>query len=276
MHFLKIVFKEHPYSQKIIGEKKVVETYTVEDALYFFKTYYAPNNYMIILSGDVKVNHSLRLIKEYFGDMKPSKIPSYSLPKASIQKRAVSKTIKHHNAKSKMLYVGYKGPIGDNVDAAPMLLVSAILGDGNGAILKKKLVDAGLASSLNVYYGAYRTSGYFIVEVGLTSKASKKRVLSIINKSIRDLKKGKIAAKEIARAKNWLLLDTYKTINSNRGLANFLGSAMGSSQSNNYMRAFEIMDQVQETGTQDIKRVSSYYLNNNKSNVVLTKPMGKK
>ena len=272
----KLIYKKHPYAKKIIGQKKDIENFTIEEALYFFRKYYAPNNYTIILSGDIKVNHALRLIKEYFGDMQPTKIPSYKIPEQPQQKKTISKTIEHHNAKTRTLHIGYRGVIGDSIDAAPLLLVSAILGDGKGAILKKKLVDTGLASSVHVYSGANRTAGSFAVKIGLTSKASKNRVVQIVNKSIRRLQQGKITLKELERAKNWTLLSIYQEIGSNSGLANFLGNAMTTSRSNNYMRIFEWLEQIKKASIQDVSRVSSYYLKNRKANVLLTKPMRKR
>jgi len=66
------MYMNHPYGIPIIGWRQEVETLSREDALSFYRTYYAPNNAILIVSGDVEPEAVLTLAKTYYGRLKPN------------------------------------------------------------------------------------------------------------------------------------------------------------------------------------------------------------
>ncbi len=57
----------HPYSHSVIGSMDDLSAATVEDVHNFFKTYYAPNNAVLVIAGDIDVNAAKALVRKHFG-----------------------------------------------------------------------------------------------------------------------------------------------------------------------------------------------------------------
>lgn len=57
----------HPYANPIIGWKHEIEGLTLEDAMAFYRAHYAPNNAILVISGDVEPDHARELAERYYG-----------------------------------------------------------------------------------------------------------------------------------------------------------------------------------------------------------------
>ena len=65
-------YLNHPYGIPIIGWKHEMENLSLEDALAFYRRYYAPNNAILVVAGDVLPDDVLALAKEYYGPLAPT------------------------------------------------------------------------------------------------------------------------------------------------------------------------------------------------------------
>lgn len=65
-------YQNHPYGIPIIGWKHEMASLTLEDALSFYRTYYAPNNAILIVAGDVKPDEVRALAETYYGVLEPT------------------------------------------------------------------------------------------------------------------------------------------------------------------------------------------------------------
>lgn len=70
------LFVHHPYGRPIIGWRSEMERLTTQDALDFYETWYAPNNAVLLVAGDVSFEEAMALAEETYG-----KIPARSVPK---------------------------------------------------------------------------------------------------------------------------------------------------------------------------------------------------
>ncbi len=59
-------YLNHPYGLPVIGWRHEIETYTTEDALAFYERFYAPNNAVLVIGGDVTVEEVRKLADRYF------------------------------------------------------------------------------------------------------------------------------------------------------------------------------------------------------------------
>ena len=66
------LYLNHPYSIPVIGWRHEVEQLTLKDALDFYATYYAPNNAILIVAGDVEPEEVRALAVEHFGPLEPT------------------------------------------------------------------------------------------------------------------------------------------------------------------------------------------------------------
>ena len=65
-------FLNHPYGTPIIGWRHEMEALTRQDALDWYRTYYAPNDAVLIVAGDVKPDEVRRLAETYYGPLEPT------------------------------------------------------------------------------------------------------------------------------------------------------------------------------------------------------------
>ncbi len=65
-------FLNHPYGIPVIGWRHEIEQLTREQALAFYAAYYAPNNAILVVAGDVEPAKVKTLAEKYYGPLKPS------------------------------------------------------------------------------------------------------------------------------------------------------------------------------------------------------------
>ena len=71
-HRRSLMYVNHPYGTPVVGWRHEIEGLTREDALDFYKKYYAPNNAILIVAGDVEPKQVLALAQKHYGPNKPS------------------------------------------------------------------------------------------------------------------------------------------------------------------------------------------------------------
>jgi len=69
-------FWEHPYGKPIIGYEEDIRQYTKDDALRFYQTWYAPNNAILVIAGDVDIATLKPLIQQFYGPLKNKAVPA--------------------------------------------------------------------------------------------------------------------------------------------------------------------------------------------------------
>lgn len=74
-HFQSAAFRTHPYGRPIVGWMNDLEHMKVEDAREWYKNWYAPNNALLVVVGDVKADAVYALAKKHFGNIKSHILP---------------------------------------------------------------------------------------------------------------------------------------------------------------------------------------------------------
>jgi zinc protease len=136
-------YMNHRYGVPIIGWRHEMETLNMDDALAFYEEFYAPNNAILIVAGDVEPEEVRALAETYYGvipanpDLQP-RARSQEPPQRSARRMVF------HDARVAQEYVtrSYLAPerdAGDQREAAALTLLAAILGDGPTAVLPRDL-----------------------------------------------------------------------------------------------------------------------------------------
>ena len=66
----KALWQNHPYSRPVTGQDSEIMSLSKEDALDFYRKHYAPNNAVLILSGDIDIATAKKLAQKYYGGLK--------------------------------------------------------------------------------------------------------------------------------------------------------------------------------------------------------------
>jgi predicted Zn-dependent peptidase len=125
------------------GDFDQLDAATLEDVKRFFTTYYAPNNAVVVVGGDIDPAQTFAWIKQYFGGIPSVKHPApadISEPRQEKEKRA------NHDdplAKRPALAVGYHIPPRNTPEWYAMGLLDQILGQGDDSRLYQAVVQKG-------------------------------------------------------------------------------------------------------------------------------------
>ncbi len=132
---------EHPYHHSTIGSMEDLDAASLDDVIAFFRTYYAPNNAVISIVGDVETAVAREAVERYFGQIpaNPSIPPlgDLSLPPTLGGERR--ETV-HDRVPLPRIYVAFRAPVFGDTRLDALDIASQILSGGKGSRLDRRLV----------------------------------------------------------------------------------------------------------------------------------------
>lgn len=137
-------YMNHAYGIPVIGWKHEMEALTLEDSLAFYRRYYAPNNAILVVAGDVNPDEVLSLAEQYYGVLEPTLgLEARARPIEPPQRSERRMTYSDPRVAQPYLIRTYLAPernSGAQTEAAALVMLAEILG-GNGAtsVLGRKL-----------------------------------------------------------------------------------------------------------------------------------------
>ncbi|MCA0848900.1 M16 family metallopeptidase [Salipiger thiooxidans] len=137
-------YLNHRYGVPIIGWRHEMETLSLEDANAFYHRNYAPNNAIVIVAGDVTPDEVRRLAEEHYGPLAAN--PEVGAPRErpqeppqSAERRLIFKDARVAQPYVMRTYLAPERDPGAQRDAAALVLLDQILGDGQTSVLNRKL-----------------------------------------------------------------------------------------------------------------------------------------
>ncbi len=157
-----LAYSNFSYSHSVIGSMSDLSAASVEDVSAFFKTYYAPNNAVMAIVGDVKTDEVIAKVKKYFEDIPAQPAPpavDMTEPAPSGEKRLM---MEDALARATRIDVSYVIPPSSNPDEAALSVLGTVLSGGRSSRLYKKLVlEQQLTTQANAGNGESRGPGLF-------------------------------------------------------------------------------------------------------------------
>jgi zinc protease len=211
------------------GELSEINAATIEDVRSFFKTYYAPNNAVLTIVGDVDVAEVKKMVEKHFVSIPAQTTP----PKADLTEPAQSKE-KRVSQPDKLanlpaLATGYHMPPQNSPDFPAMaLLVQILQGDDSSRwyqrLVKDKELTLDLTGGLNYFGNEFDYTGPMIMTTRTTYKPghTADEVLKEMDAVTADLVAKGITDKELADAKVRFRSNFYSQLESSFGKAHLL------------------------------------------------------
>ncbi len=103
-------FGSHPYRTPVIGWMSDLENMRVEDAREWYRRWYAPNNALVVVVGDVDPREVFALADRYFGRLKPRALPERK-PQDEPAQRGIRRVTVKAPAELPFLMMGYRAPV---------------------------------------------------------------------------------------------------------------------------------------------------------------------
>ncbi len=199
------VFPEgHPYSWSTIGSMEDLDAASLEDVQEWFRTYYGPNNAVIVLAGDVDADEAFAKVQHYFGDIPPG--PPLAKPRNWTVKLADNRreTLQDRVPQAR-LYIAWGAPDFSAEDADLLQLADQVLTAGKSSRLYNRLVYTDqIATSVSGSQFAGDIGGYYQIIATAQPGGDLAEVERAIDEELeRFLRDGPTSA-ELARAKTRL------------------------------------------------------------------------
>lgn len=159
-------YLNHPYGTPIIGWRHEMETLSLDDALAYYRTFYAPNNAILIVAGDVTPDEVRQLAEQSYGMIPanpdlPERVRT-SEPRHLAERRLVLRDARVSQPYVTRAYLAPERNSGDQRGAAALTLLADILGGGTTSVMAEELQ---FNQSTAIYTGAY----YRAVSLDVTS-----------------------------------------------------------------------------------------------------------
>lgn len=222
VYIVKNIYPEHPYRWLTIGSMQHLTEAPLSYAQQFYKSYYGPNNAVLVVSGDINYDDTKKLIEKYFGDLKPVKEISRNYPENKFHLGEGRETVKG-NVQLPQVTVSYKVPGTTSQENYPLQLLADILGNGKSSRLYRELVYKNkIVKSVNCSVWDNELGGSFnIVATGF--KTSKPEDIEAkINEVVEQVTKELVSEIELAKVKNSAENDFINRIATNMGKADLL------------------------------------------------------
>lgn len=252
-------FRAHPYSWSVIGHASDIESWTLDDLKKYHATYYAPNNAVVVIAGDVTTAQVKKLAKKYF-----EPIPSQPTPQEvrTIEpKQKGERTVYAHKASvtTPNIMFAYHVPNTQHQDYYALDILNDILATGQSSRLYKSLIDEQqIASDLFTYLPESIDPNLFYIYAVAAKNVKAESLKSAVIKEVNNIIKNGVTKQELEKVKNTKLVNFYRTMATINGKANTIGSY--ELYFGDYNKLFSAPDEYSKVTAADIQRVAKQYL----------------
>lgn len=217
-------FQEHPYHWPVIGYEDDMKNWTQQDLELYFKTYYAPNNCVVVISGAVKFEEIKKLATQYFEPIPAQPTPPtvHIVEPKQIGERRI--TVQKDVA-TPYLMIGYHTPESKNEDYYALNILSAALSSGNSSRLYASLVDKQqLATQVFTEYGDSFDPTLFNIYAVANKDINESNLENAIYAEIEKIQKDGITENELQKIKNQKLMEFYGQVETINGKSRNIGT----------------------------------------------------
>lgn len=258
------LYQGHPYGIPVIGWMHEIAALSRQNALDHYKKYYAPNNAILVVAGDVSPDEVRQMAEKFYGpvergpDLPPRIRPSEPTPVAARRVTLEDARAGKLSWQRHYLVPSYKSaPKGDS-EALELLMKVATEGS-TSRIYKELVVNKKLASSAG---GGYSPNGmeygtmyvYAVPAKGVTVAQIEKAVEEIFA----DIRENGVSELELKRGQNSYIADYIYGNDSQSGLARRYGFALATGWTIQEIESYP--ERLKAVTVDDIKRVAAKYL----------------
>lgn len=206
-----LIYKKHPYQWATIGKDlSHIEQATLDDVKDFFYRFYAPNNAVLVISGNVEASAMLQLSEKWFGSIPRRNVPQRNLPQEPPQTEERRLRVER-DVPSDALLMAFHMPARTDERYYTFDLLTDILSGGKSSRLYEKLVkEKEIYTEIGAYVMGSHDPGLIIVFGKLEKKFTIAQGEAAVWELLEELKQQQITEEELAKVKNkWLTQDAF-------------------------------------------------------------------
>jgi zinc protease len=272
---LATAFVTNPYHNPVVGWMNDLQTMTAADLRQWYKTWYAPNNAIVVVVGDVKPEAVYELAQKYFGPLKSSKIP-VAKPQNPVEPLEERRVVVKAPGKLPWIMLAYNVPVVKTTKTAwePYALdvLSGILSAGNSGRLDTQLVRAKqIATNAGASYNGFsRLDGLFTVEATPAQGHTTDQLKAALLDQLESVKKNLVTPEELQRIKAQVIAQKIYQKDSISAQAQEIGSleAVGLS----WKEGDAYVKNIEAVTAEQVRAVAQKYLVDNRLTVAEFQP----
>lgn len=248
----------HPYQFPVIGWPSDIESWTVDQLRDFYRTYYAPNNAVMLVVGAVEPERVFALAEQYIG-----KIPAQPAPRAITtvepEQQGERRIIVRKPAQVPMLAMGFHATRAADPDSTALELLASILGQGRSSRLNQALVEHAQAAvqAGTSFRPGFDPSLFLVYAVG-TPGGDLAKLEALLDAELERVAREGVSATELDKARNQALAGFWRSQATISGKAQALGSYQVFHD--DYRKLFEAPERYAAVSVEDIQRVAARVL----------------
>ena len=227
------LFLNHPYRRPVIGWEHEIRALSLEDITDFYKRWYAPNNAILVVAGDITASELRPLAEKYYGVIPRGPEISRVRPQEPPQRAARQVELRDPRVRQpgwSRVFLAPSHSFGATEHVYPLEVITDILGGGATSRLYAELVvEKKLAVSAGSFYsprgmGPARFGVYASPRPGIGLDQIEAAVENVLEK----IRNSGVTDDEVTRAKGRILAQAVYARDSLRAGAQTLGSALAS------------------------------------------------
>jgi len=254
-----VAFRAHPYSWGVIGHESDINAWSQADLEEYHRVYYAPNNAVVVVAGDVELKQVQELAEQYFEPIPAQEPPRQVVTVEPEQKGERRLYVQKTSVTSPNIMLAYHVPNNRHDDWYAIELLADILASGRSSRLYNQLVSeqqlattvfSDLSNSFDPFLFAFYAVAARDVDAGTLEQSLIREINRVAAEGVTDA--------ELEKVKNRKLVDFYRTMATINGTANTIGTYelfFG-----DYRKLFTAPEDYSRVTGEDIQRVAATYL----------------
>lgn len=203
-HLLRpLAYKAHPYQWPTIGkELSHIANATLDEVKDFFFRFYAPNNAVLAVTGNISFEEAVKLTEKWFSSIPRRNVPLRQLPQEPVQTEERRLTVQR-NVPLDSLFMAFHMCERSHPDYYAFDILSDILSNGRSSRLNQHLVqDKQLFSSIDAYIAGSIDAGLFHISGKPAAGVPLEEAEAAVREELDTLQNETVAEQELEKVKN--------------------------------------------------------------------------
>jgi len=269
-----LAYEQHPYRWPVIGWDHDLKNLTLENCLEYYRTYYAPNNAVVVIVGDVSADEALKTVDRFYGTLPSPPHPRQIITPEKAQrgeKRAVFKKVSQVAA----FFASFHIPGISHPDLFPLQILCGALSAGRSSRFFEKLEKPGKAVEAHAEMGH---PPFFSMDPGLLqiyAIASPSVPLATLEQEIweevEDLRQKTLSREELSKVKKQVR--SYFLRNLQTFFFQGLLAGLYQVRGGDFHLLYKILPGYESVTEEDVLRVAQKYLRPENRTLVSLQPV---
>jgi zinc protease len=264
------LYLNHPYGRPVIGWHQEIEKLDREDALAFYKRFYAPNNAILVIAGDTDAKEVRPLVERTFGVVpaQPAIAAHRLRPQEPTPAAPRTVTLSDPRVEQTGLRRYYLVPSAATAapgESAALDVLAQLMGSGaNSYLFRALVIDQPLAVSAGAgYTGTALDPTQFMISVSPKPGVEFSKIEQVIDRVIADVGQNPVRSEDLERVKTQLIAEAIYAQDNQATLARWYGGALTTGLSIDDIRSWP--DRIRAVTAERVREAAQKWLDKKRS-----------